>query len=446
MKNDKEEIPIQEGFYFLILESIFFCVFVNDASGKTIYTNPAVLRYYGKAPQELIETNSDWSTWEGIVFPPAYKELMKKKETVISRQENFITHNSYITINTPVMKKDSIDFMIQIIQESFEEHSPVKSTKVVGKSPNLISKNKAFKKMLGNIEKVANSDLTILLQGESGTGKTLIASHIHQISDRSSKPFRSINCGAIPSNLLESELFGYVHGAFTNANLKGKDGILKLADGGTVFLDEIGDMPLELQVKLLHVLENNTFMPVGSSKAIKVDVRFIAATNKNLLECIKKGVFRNDLYWRINSFTSTIPSLRQRREDIIPLAHHFLDQLNEKNKTMKTFHPLTLPSLAIYDWLGNVRELKNTVERMYTLTGGNIIYENHLPKEFNSLVDTFKKRPIFYNDIIAQAEEMIIQNVFKKYRTTTAVAEALGISQTRSQRLVNKYCIKRRLK
>ena len=234
------------------------------------------------------------------------------------------------------------------------------------------------------VDKIADCDSTILLNGETGTGKGLVARAIHQKSQRMNKPFVSINCGAIPENLLESELFGHVRGAFTGAT-SSKLGKFELADGGTIFLDEIGDMSSDLQVKVLKVLEEGEFEQVGGSKTVKVDVRIIAATHRDLCEEVQKGNFREDLYYRLYVIPVVLPSLRDRKSDIPHLAAYFIEQSNQKNnRNVQAVADEAIAVLMSYDWPGNVRELKNIVERVVVLKGSGEITARDLPMELRS--------------------------------------------------------------
>lgn len=232
------------------------------------------------------------------------------------------------------------------------------------------------------IEKVAASNATVLIQGESGTGKELAARAIHQLSHRNTRNFVPVNCAAIPDDLLESELFGHVKGSFTGAYAN-RAGRFEMADKGTLFLDEIGDMKANLQVKLLRVLQNREFEPVGSSKSQKVDVRIVAATNKNLEELVTSRDFREDLYYRLSVIPITIPPLRERQEDIPLLIHNFLTRFNNDRKhAVKGFSRDVLDILCNYKWPGNVRELENLVERMVTLKGSGFISPDDLPEKY----------------------------------------------------------------
>ncbi len=231
------------------------------------------------------------------------------------------------------------------------------------------------------VENVANSDSTIIVNGETGTGKGLIAKAIHKYSHRKSKPFVQINCGAIPENLLESELFGHVRGAFTGATSP-KQGKFEVADGGTIFLDEIGDMSPDLQVKILRVLEEKEFEQVGGCKTIKVDVRIIAATHRDLEEEVQKGNFREDLFYRLFVIPITLPSLRERKSDIPLLISHFLKKFNEKNnRNVAGIAEEAMVIIMNHSWKGNVRELKNLVEGLVVLKGEGEISPNDLPKK-----------------------------------------------------------------
>ena len=249
------------------------------------------------------------------------------------------------------------------------------------KFDNIIGKSGPLMHVLSLVEKVANTDSTVLIAGESGTGKELIAQALHYNSRRASQPLVTVNCGAIPEELLESELFGHVKGAFTSAT-HDRPGRFALAEGGTIFLDEIGDMSPNLQVKLLRVLQERTFDPVGSSKTIHVDVRVLAATHRNLPELIESGRFREDLYYRLNVFPLTVPPLRDRRDDIPLLVHHFLELATEdRGLAVDSISEEALRCLTAHEWPGNIRELQNTVERLAILASGGEITLEDLPEE-----------------------------------------------------------------
>jgi transcriptional regulator with PAS, ATPase and Fis domain len=303
---------------------------------------------------------------------------------------------------------------------------------IIGRSPRMIE-------IFDLIEKVADCDSTILINGETGTGKGLVARAIHQKSRRRNKPFISINCGAIPENLLESELFGHLKGAFTGAT-SSKPGKFELADGGTVFLDEIGDMSPDLQVKVLKVLEEGEFEPVGGAKTIKVDVRIIAATHRDLSEEVQKGNFREDLFYRLYVIPMTLPALRDRPEDIRHLSHYFLQQANCKNhREVKGISEDALEALMTHAWPGNVRELRNLVERLIVLKGTGLISRRDLPEELRGesrAVETpamieISEEGICLNSAVTEFEKaLILQSLEKTKWVKNKAAKLLHLNRT----------------
>ncbi len=308
----------------------------------------------------------------------------------------------------------------------------------------IIGKSRAMRELFETLSLVAPSDATVLIYGESGTGKELIANAIHQNSPRASKPFIKINCAALPETLLESELFGHERGAFTGAINK-KLGRFQMADGGSLFLDEISDMSLMTQVKLLRVLQEREFEPLGSTKTIRVDIRLIAATNKDLEAEVKAGRFREDLYYRLNVVPINLPPLRNRREDIPLLAEHFLKVYREKNKSfVRGFLPKTMDIMIRYDWPGNVRELENIVERSILLCRGEFISPEDLPASVRGAEE--KDQSIFSippDMTLKEVEkEVIIQTLIDLKGSRTHAARKLGISRKTLQNKLKEYGIK----
>jgi two-component system response regulator AtoC len=281
---------------------------------------------------------------------------------------------------------------------------------------NIVSKNAKMKEIFEVIKKVAPYKSTILIMGESGTGKELVARALHYNSDRSKRPFVAVNCGAIPENLLESELFGHVKGAFTDA-IRTKRGLFEEADGGTLFLDEIGELPPQLQVKLLRVLQEGEIRRVGESRPIKVDVRIISATVKDLAREVNEGRFRDDLFYRLNVLPIHIPPLRERREDIPLLIDHFIKKFTQStNKKVVGIDSKALEVLMNYKWSGNVRELENTIERAVVLADGENIMLENLPPEIREFKEEEVSLPPVAEEeySIKKASRILETNLIKK--------------------------------
>jgi two-component system response regulator HydG len=323
-----------------------------------------------------------------------------------------------------------------------EENQQVK-TRLVDTS-GLIGSSEKMQQVFETLALVAPTDTTVLILGESGTGKELIADAIHANSERMDEPLIKVNCAALPETLLESELFGHEKGAFTGA-INRRKGRFEVADGGTIFLDEIGELPVSVQVKLLRVLQEQQFEPLGSSKTMTVDVRVIAATNRNLEEEIAQGRFREDLFYRLNVFPIQVPPLRERREDIRLLAEFFLTTYNEKHKhQIKGFAPRSIDLFMRYDWKGNIRELENTVERSVILCREDSISPQHLPAPIQALASELgPETPELEAGItLKEMEKQLIISTLKQYDDNrTKTAEALGISRRSLQMKLKEYGI-----
>jgi len=307
----------------------------------------------------------------------------------------------------------------------------------------IISKHHEILKIFDVLPDVAESDSTVLIQGPSGSGKELFARAIHSLSHRKAKSYIVVNCGALPDTLLESELFGYVKGAFTDAK-KDKPGRFALAEGGTLFLDEIAELSNALQVKLLRVLQEKEYQPLGATFPRKANVRIIAATNQQLSEMLARGRFREDLYYRINVVKIELPPLSERKEDIPLLADHFINQFNiKKGKKVIGIPNQVLSMFMEYDWPGNVRELENVIEHAFVLCHGSHIQREHLPKEFvNKIKETAKDIPKPPGKI-REAEAGLIVDVLKRHGgNRSKAARELGIDKSTLWRKIKKYKLK----
>ncbi len=357
-----------------------------------------------------------------------------------------------IIINYRDLEFDGIGEILDINSSSYNYNSIVILNKICNKDKcinetknnvwgevgldSIIGNSESMKSIKKKISQIANSTSSILITGESGTGKEVIARAIHSQSNRRNRPFIAINCAAIPEPLLESELFGYAKGAFSGASNTGRVGKFELANGGIIFLDEIGDMPLALQVKLLRVLQERKFCKIGSNKMINLDIRVISATNKNLLEMIKEKTFREDLYYRINVIPIELPNLSQRKEDIKPLVLSFIDRYCKINNIPKVdIEDKVIEKLKHYNWKGNIRELQNSVEFMINLVGdNNLITTSILPEyinEYNNDEEPIYK--ILGEDIMTldELEKKYINYALEKYGHDTKgkskAAKKLGI-------------------
>jgi two-component system response regulator HydG len=304
-----------------------------------------------------------------------------------------------------------------------------------------IGKSRRFLEMLKLAEHVAPTDSTVLIQGESGTGKEVVARYIHDLSNRADGPFLSINCGALPESLLESELFGHVKGSFTGA-VRDKQGLFAAARGGTFFLDEVGEMPPSLQVKLLRVLQEREVIPVGATEAIPVDVRIIAATNRDLEEEIRRGNFRSDLFYRLNVIALMLPPLRDRRDDLLLLLENFLQRLGDEARTEpKALSQEALDAVMVYEWPGNVRELENALEHACVLSRGPLIEAQHLPERITKR----RKEPLvaersYLNPTLEVIERAYIMWVLQaEGGNKTRAAEVLGIDPSTLYRKLARY-------
>lgn len=309
-------------------------------------------------------------------------------------------------------------------------------------TPSMVVHSQKMKDVLHTIEMVSKVSTTVLLLGESGVGKEMIAKTIHQLGTRKSKPFIAVNCGAIPENLLESELFGYVGGAFSGANKNGSPGKFELANGGIIFLDEIAEMPLNLQVKLLRILQEKEVTPLGSSKPIHIDVQIIAATNQSLEKMVREGRFREDLYYRLNVVPIEIPSLRERTEEIPYLIYHFVAKYNTLYHRNIHISPDAIDLFCIYDWPGNVRQLENTIERI-VVTSREMNVDSSLVYKYIPKKAAIKEPPMIHHimplqEAVDMIEEQLIKMAIDKYKSVKLAAKVLDVSQPTMSRKYKK--------
>jgi len=302
---------------------------------------------------------------------------------------------------------------------------------------NLIVASKEMHDMLSVLNKFAKTDATIMLLGETGVGKDILARKIHEHSSRSQQPFFKVDCTTIPPNLVESELFGYEPGAFSGANTKGKPGYFEMANKGTLFLDEIGELPLAAQAKLLRVLQDHDILRIGSTKLKKIDVRFVAATNRNLEDDVKHGTFRSDLFYRLKVAVIKIPALRDRKGDIIPLASHFLQKFNVKYRKDIAFTEDVMNALMVYKWPGNIREMENMIQSLVITTTKDVIDFNDLPNSMVPSIITSESKSL--GEIMDGIEKDLLKKALEIHGSVVQVAKIFKVDRTTIFRKMRRY-------
>lgn len=470
--NCEKDIPLSE-FYMKNqdeISSILNCVedgiFVVDENAVVIALNEASLRLtklnreelIGHSMYELIETGKlDGDETTSIL-------ALEQKKAATMLQKNVNGEMSIIATATPYFQDGEIKKVVvterdisQLLALERRIQQEKEKTKTYGMEIEYLKKQDILStgsivarsvKMIHTVNtalKVAKIDVPVLLQGESGTGKEVIAKFIYQNSLRKDKPFLEINCAAIPETLIESELFGYDPGAFTDAHKSGKRGIFEMADGGTLLLDEIDTLPVHLQPKLLRVLQENEVFRIGGDRNIPVDVRIIASTNANLIRLVDEGLFRKDLYYRLNVVPITIAPLRERRDDIIPLAHSFLKRNNEKYGMNKSLSLAAERVMLSYNWPGNVRELQNFMERLTVAADSDVIDEKNLTEFLGITSDNPAVLDFSDNQSLgrrmAEFEKYVIEEAMKLCDRRQDLADMLQIDRSTLTRKMNRYGI-----
>ncbi len=437
-------------------------IFVADGKGKVLRANAMFEENFGVKLSAVLGKNVDELEKKKIFTPSVTRLVIDKKSTqtvIQSRRDG----RKLLATGTPAFNADGSVFRVIVntrditrlnnLKQQLEEAELLKNRyrqELVElrqgylSSGEIVASSRAMLDLLNIATKIASADSTVLLTGESGVGKGMIARYIHNRSPRADKPFATVNCGAIPENLLESELFGYAGGAFTGASREGKIGKLELANEGTMFLDEITELPLNLQVKLLHVIQEGIISRVGGTKEIKLNLRFIAATNRDIAKLVDEGKFREDLYFRLDVIPLFVPPLRERKDDIRALAEMFLAKLNKRYQQDKYFTPETYTFLEKYSWPGNVRELENLVERMIIVVDGNEIGAASLPRRLTGIEnERDRSRPPVRLQPLKEAREELekdlLEEAMQQCRTTYEIAKTLQIDQSTVVRKLQKY-------
>ena len=424
-------------------------VWINSGDGQILYASRGVREQYGVDPAVLLGHNSTELVETGLASGQSLPETLRTR--AISKAECVTKIGKKVSITCyPFFKENGklwrvigISRIVGDINGDQEESAEEESSSRIHIEEKLkepfIAVSSQMRAIMDSLERLGRSDATVMIRGESGVGKDGIAYRLHKFSRRADQPYVVINCATIPENLIESELFGYEKGAFTNAT-SSKMGLFEMANHGTIFLDEVGDMPLAVQVKLLRCIQNRQILRVGGKKMINLDVRFITATNQPVEEMEAAGKFREDLYYRLNVIKLIIPPLRERYQDIMPLARHFLGQFNKKYETKKQFSKAVQRIFHAYSWPGNVRELENTVEHAVALCPFAIIGPQFVPQYITDALQKKGEGEIMtLKEATEACEKKLLAEAMLKYPSSRKAAQVLGCDQTTVLRKLKKY-------
>ncbi|WP_225773523.1 sigma-54 interaction domain-containing protein [Pseudomonas sp. Marseille-Q5115] len=441
---------ISDSSFEELLNALHDGVYITDGEGITLKVNRAYERLTGLDGETLLGRPMQALVKEGVISQSASLRVLQEGQPV-SVMQSLSQGKQLLVSATPIFDDvRRIRYVVSTVRDMTEllrmkhERDELAQFKQLrnstarlhaGQRDNLLQSSMvAHQEVSGQVfalaRQVAASSVKVLLQGETGVGKTLVAQFIHNASPRAKEPFLALNCGALPENLIEAELFGYAPGAFTGAGPKGKRGLLELAHHGTLFLDEIGDLPLAVQVKLLKVIEENRFIPVGGLELKEVDVRIISATHHDLKSQVAAGKFRADLFYRLNVVPISIPALRERREEIPPLLEYYLASFNGRYEREVQLSLEALDLLCDYDWPGNIRELINIVERLVVTNHTGTIQALDLPEEILQLSPSAAENSrLPLRKVLENAERAAIRAALQAHKTTRLAAKALGVSQ-----------------
>ena len=449
-----------------IIESSYDGLYVTDGKANTLRVNKAYERISGLKAKDLIGHNMHELVEKGFFNQSVTLEVLKTRKSVTIMQDILGGKKAMVTGN-PIFNENGTEIILVLtnvrditeldsLRKQLEDSRQI-SERYLSELKELrrhtlqnqtfVAKSEKMENIVHTAVKVSEVDTSILITGETGVGKGLLAKIIHNNSHRSEKPFLKINCGAIPETLLESELFGYNRGAFTGARTNGKPGLFEVADGGTILLDEVDELPFQLQVKLLGVLDDKQVTRLGSTKPYNVDVRIIAATNVDLKQMVDEKKFRKDLFFRLMVIPIQIPPLRERKEDIFLLINFFLEQFNRSFKKKKRIMRDALDLLIAYNYPGNIRELQNIIERFVVMSESDLISADDIPlyildKESAYQLDQDHKVTLNLKRILGITEASMIKDAIQKYGTTYKAAKHLGINQSTVVRKMRKYNIK----
>ncbi len=449
-----EQLPLHVMEF--ILKNSYDEISVIDAKGYIIYENRIWEERYRDWGGQLVGMHISRIPLD-ICDCGVAEKVFEEKSTVHILQKIRNNPKNYFVVGIPLLdSQGEIEYVITISRDLSllqnvrltEGTSPVGGIATdsshfverVLEKHRCVARSTSMRSIFSNIERLAQVDATLLITGESGTGKSFLTRVLHDLGPRADKKLILINCAAIPAELLEMELFGYEPGAFTGASHKGKPGLFELANGGTLFLDEIGELSLPLQSKLLGVLQNKTMRRLGSTQEVALNVRLVCATNAHLESMVKNKLFREDLYYRINVLRVVMPSLRERRDDFLEILEGILLRFNTKYSKVCYFSKDALHALQEYAWPGNIRELENMVEGLIAMASKPLLSSYDLPTHISKeQVPQIFAEKSSYDEEMEKFSRSIIQNAVKSYKTSYKVANALSISQSKATRLMKKY-------
>jgi len=460
LRDQLSEVSVLKEELEKVIDGSYDYIFVTDAKGNVKRINDAYSRITGYKREEIVGQNIYDLVARGYFDRAVSIDVIESQQTqtltqtlksgktvLVTGNPLFSDTGEFIGVVTNGRDITELNRLKQEIKlaEGLTQHYQKQLLKFqMDTEGDYIVASPKMAEVSDLIQRIAKVDSTVLINGESGVGKEIVAREIHRNSLRSERPYICINCAAIPDNLLESELFGYEGGAFTGANKHGKMGIFELANGGTLFLDEIGELPFYLQAKLLRVIQENEILRVGGTTPIRIDVRLITATNRDLWKMVNERQFREDLYYRLNVVQVRIPPLRERKEEIPVFVEYFIGMLNKKYKLSKRISPELIDGLMSYDWPGNIRELRNALEQAYVTSPGAIITDIKLgPQQELHMAIEANSRPVSLSlkDALSQYESKIIKDALEAHGTTRKAAAALGVSQATIWRKAKQYNI-----
>ncbi len=438
----------------LALEKSYDGLHILDGQGNTLFINEACTRIEGVDINEVFSKNIQSLVEEGVYSQSVTLMVLdtKQSHTITQTTKN---GNEVLVTGNPVFDQDGNVEMVIVNSRDVTDLNKLRRNLSASKYQledlkleqkkyhEIIAHSAQMQKILSTVLYISKVDSTVLLTGESGVGKGVLARFIHDNGYRAEKPFIKVDCSSIPENLFESELFGYEKGAFTGANQGGKIGLLEMAEGGTVFLDEIGEMPLSMQPKLMRAIQDLEILPVGSGKTRKLNVRFIAATNINLQQAVEEKKFRGDLYYRLNVVPIEIPPLRERKDDIPPLINQMADRVNAMYHFRKKLSSEAMDHLIEYPWPGNIRQLENTIERILVSTGSDVVGKKDLPAEITSRpltsegnIDVYSHS---YKELLTYYDREVLQTAIEREGSIPKAAKLLGVDPTTIRRKLHRY-------